>query len=979
MPNSFSDIQKKSLELIDSIKQEVKDLDRELISLNKTLSQVLNKNSGTPDSVNAKIKEQGELIDKLNSKLQKQDEKLKQLITTKQKLKQRTSEEIVNQRALARASDLEAQSKSKIVGAYARLNAQRKIAKTRLQDLIFANGKNNSQVKIAQKEYDKLTKRVNEANKATSNFGKTGLGSAVRGFKNLIGAFGVVGGVTLFADFVTGTIDTIKELDKLNFTLEAVIENEGELARTRAFLNEISLKYGADLLTTSERYVKFSVAARNAGLELKEVEAIFETVTEASAVLGLKTDELSGIYLALEQMLSKGKVTTEELRRQLGERLPGAFDLAAKAMGVTSSELDGMLKKGEVLASDLLPKLRIEIENAFGLDTIDKVETLQTATQNLNTSWTMFIETLNNGSGVGRVWEGVLRNLSGIILEINDLLIGDEGLAENQAYADYFKELQDGMDETIPKFERIQQLREQQSDIEDKFIVAQEELQRLKKWDIFLKNEDTKAMEETVGVLRGQYKAIEEYINLLKTQKAPADKKEIEQGRTLAVVLAELKVEREKLIDSTKEQAPEILKNIARLELEKKAWENNTKAVKNNKKEKEQDPFPVIGSEQFYINQIRYLKELRSLVPMNTEAYADLTRQIEFWEAALNGSNSEMEEAVALMPEFEENMDKAIEKIEALREKSDDFLSGFTSDFFSDLGLDFIGNLITEFDEFEEMLDASQDKWAVWANTIMEVGQELYNFLNSAQNQYFNDQFERLELERDISIQFAGESTTAREEIDRQYEAKKKALLRREAKAKKETAIFNAVIDTAQAIIGLWANPGFPAAIPLAVLVGALGAAQIATISSQSVPEYFRGTMNAQEGWALVDEKRPEVHTDRWGNIKSLGEDGANMRYMAAGDKVYTSHSEYFNKELSGILDDNGILSSGLLPMVNINNDGLKKEDFVREIRGLRSDINNKESFVMNLDKNGVSVYGTKQGQIKEYQNNVLRLKGRIV
>jgi hypothetical protein len=591
----------------------------------------------------------------------------------------------------------------------------------------------------------------------------------------------------------------------------------------------------------------------------------------------------------------------------------------------------------------------------------------------------MFIETLNNGSGVGRVWEGVLRNLSGIILEINDLLIGDEGLAENQAYADYFKELQDGMDETIPKFERIQQLREQQSDIEDKFIVAQEELQRLKKWDIFLKNEDTKAMEETVGVLRGQYKAIEEYINLLKTQKAPADKKEIEQGRTLAVVLAELKVEREKLIDSTKEQAPEILKNIARLELEKKAWENNTKAVKNNKKEKEQDPFPVIGSEQFYINQIRYLKELRSLVPMNTEAYADLTRQIEFWEAALNGSNSEMEEAVALMPEFEENMDKAIEKIEALREKSDDFLSGFTSDFFSDLGLDFIGNLITEFDEFEEMLDASQDKWAVWANTIMEVGQELYNFLNSAQNQYFNDQFERLELERDISIQFAGESTTAREEIDRQYEAKKKALLRREAKAKKETAIFNAVIDTAQAIIGLWANPGFPAAIPLAVLVGALGAAQIATISSQSVPEYFRGTMNAQEGWALVDEKRPEVHTDRWGNIKSLGEDGANMRYMAAGDKVYTSHSEYFNKELSGILDDNGILSSGLLPMVNINNDGLKKEDFVREIRGLRSDINNKESFVMNLDKNGVSVYGTKQGQIKEYQNNVLRLKGRIV
>ena len=81
-----------------------------------------------------------------------------------------------------------------------------------------------------------------------------------------------------------------KELDKLNYTLQQVITNEGELARTRNFLNEISLKYGADLLKTSDRYIKFYVAARQAGLEIKKVEKIFSSFTEVSALLGLKTE-----------------------------------------------------------------------------------------------------------------------------------------------------------------------------------------------------------------------------------------------------------------------------------------------------------------------------------------------------------------------------------------------------------------------------------------------------------------------------------------------------------------------------------------------------------------------------------------------------------------------------------------------------------------------------------------------------------------
>jgi len=64
-------------------------------------------------------------------------------------------------------------------------------------------------------------------------------------------------------------------------------------------------------------------------------------------------------------MMGKGKVQAEELRGQLGEALPGAFNLAAKAMGVTTSKLNEMLDKGQVLPEELLPKLASELLKTF--------------------------------------------------------------------------------------------------------------------------------------------------------------------------------------------------------------------------------------------------------------------------------------------------------------------------------------------------------------------------------------------------------------------------------------------------------------------------------------------------------------------------------------------------------------------------------------------------------------------------------------
>ena len=57
---------------------------------------------------------------------------------------------------------------------------------------------------------------------------------------------------------------------------------------------------------------------------------------------------------ATSQVFSKGKVSAEELRQQLGERLPGAFTLFADSMNLTPAELDKALEQGKVTLDDFM-------------------------------------------------------------------------------------------------------------------------------------------------------------------------------------------------------------------------------------------------------------------------------------------------------------------------------------------------------------------------------------------------------------------------------------------------------------------------------------------------------------------------------------------------------------------------------------------------------------------------------------------------
>lgn len=179
---------------------------------------------------------------------------------------------------------------------------------------------------------------------------------AVRG-----GLAAVAGSLTAGAAF-----NAMLSMDGLRLSLETVTGSAESAAKELEYIKGVSERLGLETLSTANAWVKFSSATKGTAMEGDKARRIFEATASSLARMGKSSAEVEGALTALEQMISKGSVSSEELKGQLGERLPGAFKLAANAIGVTEAELTKLLDTGSITADQLLPKLADEMEKAFG-------------------------------------------------------------------------------------------------------------------------------------------------------------------------------------------------------------------------------------------------------------------------------------------------------------------------------------------------------------------------------------------------------------------------------------------------------------------------------------------------------------------------------------------------------------------------------------------------------------------------------------
>lgn len=172
------------------------------------------------------------------------------------------------------------------------------------------------------------------------------------------------------------------------------------------FLDKAAYKYGLSLKTVATGYKNFYSSAKMAGFQPQQIQGMFADMLLGARAIGASDQQIGGALLALEQMMSKGRVSMEELRRQLGNALPGAFEIGAKAMGVTTAKFNEMVKAG-ISANEFVPKFIKTFKEQYQNGWKDVEQTVNVAQGRLKESWEKFAFELMHGEAGKELAKGI--------------------------------------------------------------------------------------------------------------------------------------------------------------------------------------------------------------------------------------------------------------------------------------------------------------------------------------------------------------------------------------------------------------------------------------------------------------------------------------------------------------------------------------------------------------------------------------------
>jgi lambda family phage tail tape measure protein len=283
-----------------------------------------------------------------------------QQLTQAEKQTQTASEQLANSSTkTAQALEQEGRAASQSASTTQTMEqAARQAAQAMGQTLATAVSQAAKALIEAQREAKKAEEEIRKAKKAAEDaarpFGAMGaklmelgrqalaFGGAQLGVQTLTQAFSTV------RDAITGTVQSAIRLESLQATFKAISGSSQAAEKDLAFLRQTATRLGVDFTSLAKGYTTLSASAQNTTLSGAAMRDIFTAIAEKGRVLGKSAEDINGAMLAVGQSISKGTIQAEELRGQLSERLPGAFNDMARAMGVSTAELNKMLEAGNV-------------------------------------------------------------------------------------------------------------------------------------------------------------------------------------------------------------------------------------------------------------------------------------------------------------------------------------------------------------------------------------------------------------------------------------------------------------------------------------------------------------------------------------------------------------------------------------------------------------------------------------------------------
>ena len=869
-----------------------------------------------------RVKAQREVIDLLNGSIKVNEQSVKDLKDGLKKLK--SDYEALNP-AAADFSDKQKQVKAAVQAATDQINAQLNAVKAAKKSVDAATGSyahlsrqtNELRASLRQMDgaFDLATGKINKHNKEAVEMQRqiqkndaalkrmdAGMGnyqrnvgnysSALKGLGgNLLLAGGAAIGISSAFDAISESIKVIDRMQKLDYALRAVSDSSKQFSDRQIFVRSLANQTGQEIEGLTRSYVQFTASTRNTSLEGERGNKVFAAFSKSFAALGASSATAERGLNAVQQMVSKGVVSSEELRQQLSEALPGSTKIFADALGVTTAKLGDMLKKGEVLSADVLPKVAAELEKVYGEKAQKNLTTISGSWANLTNQVKYFLSSLNDTGAISgffaKINNGlasmlgnmqILRNpLSGALGGIDvESVLKATGMQGQTAYTAQMSNFKGSS------------LKEQVDIIKTQTTIARTALREFNNFVSTPYNHDKR--KELRDYAQEQYKILNTFkeINRVTAKQVESEKPEDKEKKKKVLtqyekLLATVEKLRDTLVDETladvkagrKLELPEYtLKKWNELYaiLEKTANLTGTTIPKNIEELNEKlNPLPKDFAKTIKITQGTGLPKPPK--PAKDDFGKDLTdlvtKKLPELEAAQQAEKRLLIEKTTtgslrkINEQYKTDLKRILDEIHEFERQGNN------------------EELQAKRQEHAEVLRMAREELAVRkeiAEQSIQVGGQAVEALFEIRSSYRQQELEANQKAMENELAIAGDNLSAQSKIKADFAQKDLELRRQQAKADKAQALFSIAINTAVAIVKLLDKPA------LAILAGITGGIQAATVLAKPLPAFWTGTDNAPQGLATVAERGPEIRESKG---RMYYYERPQVAYLERGDVIY--------------------------------------------------------------------------------------------
>ncbi len=758
-----------------------------------------------------------------------------------------------------KAAKLEALENLGLIDSYTKLSNEYKIAAQNAKNLAVQYGVNSPVAKAAAKEalglntqLQAIDKTVGQSNKNVGNYGSAfkGIFGSIRQLANILPGIGIAGIFgAVFSGIASLFSNTSKKADELKEKIKGLIKpiediQSAATAGTGESISKVTALSNAVLDQT------LSYHKRNEALnQLKEINKNYfgDLTLETAALGGLKkaVDEYTNAIIAAAVVKGFeseiGKVSVE-LNKQLTD-----YNKAGKAVDDYGRALDDLNKKiiSEGRGGDA--KTDSDIEN------ISRAELkLRKAKDNLTLI----------GSGASQL-SSQMTNLKSAIqgavnesLKFKPLTSQSTGSKTNPAIENERKAALE-----LFKFKQ-QLLIDEQKQIANSPLPDDIRIQARKK-------QAQLEMELIIGVANFEL----EKAKLTQSEKALIDAKETEdlkntvQARNRDIFIIQYQAQQE--LRQLGEETSKYLEQLEKDRLEKERVERFEFLESVNRQQ-------ISLAQTIGDKELTKLNELYSKGLIDKETYERRKTKIE---------RDTLNDSLLIQVDYYEKLLAISTVVGEARINAEKELARIRKEISAQ------GKTDADNDKAKDLEDIAKIQKA-WNDLASVIGSAL-DAASTAQKNKIQEQIDDLDKKKEKEIAAINASSDTEEKkaakiklLEANVQAQREALQRRQREIDRKKAIFdkantitNIILNTATAVTK---------ALPdlfLAILAGAMGAAQLAIAVAAPIPTFAKGTNNAPGGISLVSEEGRELRIEKSGRV-SLTPDTPTLMSLTKGDKI---------------------------------------------------------------------------------------------